>query len=93
MINQYLAGNTVSLPGAFAVCGATYDPETIACKVLQPDATVVDVSSSVVKLAAGSYAAEFVPTEVGNHTYEWTVSGGGFSSVSQGHFFVTALPF
>lgn len=92
-MNEYITGNVIVITGAFAnAAGEADDPSNVYCKVKLPNGTVQDVSSTIVKQSTGNYTANFSPSLVGLHTYEW-LGTGAIVAATQVQFYVTATTF
>lgn len=92
-MNSYTAQTTVrmSVDITVTVGGAAVDPGTLTCGVRLPDLSVLDLTSSIVRDSAGKYHADYTPTSLGLHMYEWR--GVGPSNVAKvGQFMVTQRP-
>lgn len=92
-MNNYTVGDTVGLPSSFKNAGVAYDPDVIVCRVEQPSGEISDVSGTIVKLAVGSYQAQFTVVQLGQHTYEWEASTGSVAGVFKARFNVNDEPF
>lgn len=77
MVNQYSAGTLVRISAAISAVsgGLPIDPTSIACKVMQPDGSVVDITGSIVHDGTGLYHVDFLADQVGAYSYEWLSSG------------------
>jgi hypothetical protein len=88
-MNTYTENNLVALTGVVKThAGVLIDPTTLVLKVQTPDGSVVDISSSVVRNSTGNYQANYLPTQVGLHMYEWV--GTGIVQVSGHNQFIVS---
>ena len=55
--------------------GAPVDPTTLTFRVRNPDSTITDLSSLIVKDATGQYHADTAFVNGGVYTYAWTGTG------------------
>lgn len=94
MMNQYTAQTTIRLAVTVTatIGGALTDPTTVTLSMRNPDHSIDDLTSAVVRDSVGVYHAEVTPTELGLHMYEWRGSGA-VSVASIGQFLVTQSTF
>lgn len=76
-MNEYTAGNLIRITVAFTAVtpAAPIDPTTVVLNLKSPDGTVQVLTQSIVRDSLGQYHADFLPTQVGVHIYEWEGSG------------------
>jgi uncharacterized protein YfaS (alpha-2-macroglobulin family) len=70
----YTIGDLIELRADFASGGAAVDPDTVICKVKDPDGTVTQPTVS--HDSAGVYTAEIAVTKKGRWTYRFAGTGG-----------------
>lgn len=92
-MNQYPAQTTIRSTVAISTTstGVANDPTTVACNMAQPDGT--STALIVVRDAAGQYHADFTPTQVGLHMYEWLGATGEIQVTAFGQYLVTEARF
>lgn len=93
-MNQYTAQTTIRLAVVIKLIGSglATDPTATGLKVREPDGSVVDLTGSVVRDAAGNFHGDFTPTKLGLHMYEW-LGSGSVSVVGRGQFLVNQTAF
>lgn len=58
-----------------ATDGEPANPSTLTAKILLPDNTIVDLTSSIVNDASGEFHVDYTPVDVGVFTYQWLATG------------------
>lgn len=76
-MNTYLSNNLVRIFTAVtqSIGGAPIDPTTVTCKMQTPDGNITDLSTSIVHDSTGNFHVDYLPTQLGVHTYEWIGTG------------------
>lgn len=76
-MNDYTAGNLIRITVAFTAVATTalIDPTTVILNLKSPDGTIQSLATSIVRDSVGTYHADFLPTQVGIHIYEWEGTG------------------
>lgn len=92
-MNSYTVGTLVTLQAAFVNSGGVpSDPSSVTCRVQNPDGSITDLTTSVVRVSAGVYTAAFLTAMYGIHQYEF-IGGGVVVAANVNKFFVNETTF
>jgi hypothetical protein len=90
--NTFPVGTTVSLPAVFMIGTAPFVPTPDpVCVIVAPTGEEVDISTSIVEDAPGSFHALFTPAVAGLFRYRWFGAAGGLSAAGSDVFTATEI--
>lgn len=93
-MDTYISNNLVRVSTlvTIAATGVPIDPTTISLYIITPDGKLADYTSSIVHDSVGNYHYDYLPTQFGVHTYQWTGTGAAqVCDIEQ--FLVVETPF